>query len=62
MRFLDQTRAALAEILEGGSKEAEDVTVLLKVSTAAVLCELGSGPLPVTFLLLAVTYQVPGTH
>ncbi|CAM9703482.1 unnamed protein product [Laminaria digitata] len=30
MRFLDQTRAALADILEGGSKEAEDVTVLLK--------------------------------
>eukprot|EP00752_Nemacystus_decipiens_P002803 g2616.t1 len=30
MRFLTQTRAALAEILEGGSKEAEDVTVLLK--------------------------------
>lgn len=31
MRFLAQTRAALAEMLEGGSKEAEDVTVLLKV-------------------------------
>lgn len=31
MRFLACTRAALVEILEGGSKEAEDVTVLLKV-------------------------------
>ncbi|CAM9322492.1 unnamed protein product [Hapterophycus canaliculatus] len=30
MRFLAQTRTALAEMLEGGSKEAEDVTVLLK--------------------------------
>ncbi|CAN0348631.1 unnamed protein product [Ectocarpus sp. 6 AP-2014] len=30
MRFLGQTRTALAEILDGGSKEAEDVTVLLK--------------------------------
>lgn len=31
MRFLTQTRADLLEVLEGGSKEAEDVTVLLKV-------------------------------
>lgn len=37
MRFLDETRSALDEILEGGSKEAEDVTVLLKVTTAAIL-------------------------
>lgn len=33
MRFLAQTRTALAEMLEGGSKEAEDVTVLLKVGS-----------------------------
>lgn len=32
MRFLSQTRTALLEVLEGGSKEVEDVTVLLKVS------------------------------
>lgn len=32
MRFLAQTRASLVEILEGGSKEAEDVTILLKAS------------------------------
>lgn len=39
MMFLTQTRAALLEVLEDGSKEAEDVTVLLKVNpqnTAAV--------------------------
>lgn len=35
MRFLAQTRTSLAEILEGGSKEAEDVTKLLKVGFAA---------------------------
>lgn len=34
MRFLAQTRTALSEILQGGSKEAEDVTVLLKVGLA----------------------------
>lgn len=33
MMFLTQTRAALLEVLEEGSKETEDVTVLLKVST-----------------------------
>lgn len=31
MRFLTETRADLLDVLEGGSKEAEDVTVLLKV-------------------------------
>lgn len=48
MRFLDQTRAALADILEGGSKEAEDVTVLLKVKTAAVLYGREFDPFSVT--------------
>lgn len=31
MKFLIQTRTALLEILEEGTKEAEDVTILLKV-------------------------------
>lgn len=33
MRFLSETRTALLDVLEEGSKEADDVTVLLKVIT-----------------------------
>lgn len=60
MRFLDQTRAALADILEGGSKEAEDVTVLLKVGTATILCELESDPFSVARarVLLITRYRM----
>lgn len=40
MRFLTQTRTVLAELLEGGSKETEDVTVLLKVAPTLPRCNM----------------------
>lgn len=68
MRFLAQTRTALAEILEGGSKEAEDVTVLLKVgsplgtSWLLVVAHKGFWPRRTLSLMLSVGNDCACSH